>query len=68
MGHHENIADQRAFDEQAGGADQDQLANFIRVARGDFGSDPAADALQQPDLAPVDFEGEGQSGFGVDEL
>ena len=44
MGVHEDIADQRAFDEQASGADQHQFANLFRVADGELGGDPAADA------------------------
>ncbi len=42
--HHEDIADQRAFDEKSRGADEHEFANFLRVSRGDLGSDPAADA------------------------
>src|SRR5918995_4921318 len=42
LSHHEDITDQCPFDEQSCGANQNQLTNFFRVARGNFCRNPTA--------------------------
>ena len=54
--HHEYVPDQRAWDEQAGSADQHELADFFRMTHRKLGGDPAADASCRSDRTASDFE------------